>query len=135
MPVENRRYKVGLVCASSYGPRHLRPDRHDMADQLEQPSWLNEACPDWCAATHGEHDHPDDRKHVSEGMVVPAVVAALRPGPEVRRSCDLVVVMSRRVGLTETWVHIGEAEGREHRLVISQETAARLTPVLDVLPR
>lgn len=31
-----------------------------------QPTWLTEACPEWCGVTHRSDDLPDDRRHYTD---------------------------------------------------------------------
>lgn len=97
-----------------------------------RPSWLDEACPAWCAREHHEDDHPEDRQHRSRGIEVAGVVAdrdrvTMR---QVARGTELVVQRSQHLGGAESWVAISDAEARDPSLEVSAETAERLGSVL-----
>lgn len=55
----------------------------------ESPTWPA-SCPAWCQRDHLPDDHPDDRRHRSEAVTVPAV--ALRADEPI--AVDLVVYVS-----------------------------------------
>lgn len=98
----------------------------------ERPSWLQETCPRWCTRTHDEGDHPDDRVHQGEAVVVPAVLlrAALVTEADAAESAEIVVRRLRAVGSTATWVQVTEAEDTRRMLMIDEATAGRLAAAL-----
>lgn len=97
------------------------------------PSWLDGPCPDWCTRVHRESDHPEDRRHQDDGIVIAAVAGDV--GPEtlaVRpRSTELTVRRFLLVGQPDrTWWQIEESEGRSGRLILSEESARALLAAL-----
>ena|ERR1017187_2117989 len=63
------------------------------ADVTIPPYWLTGPCPDWCPSGehHGE-DHPDDRRHISEGRhITLSAEAADRTTDRVEGSVGAVV--------------------------------------------
>ena len=104
-----------------------------MADDEDAPTWLPAPCPAWCTRTHGQHDHPEDRVHRDEGVVVPAVVGRLEPVRlrYLAEPAELVVQRVRELPeAAPTWVVIAEAEGAGTTLVLSDESARRLRSAL-----
>lgn len=95
----------------------------------DRPSWLHEACPSWCTREHREDDHPEDRIHQDEGVVIAAVVGDAHPTTltVTARATELVVQRYRPIPhLTPTWVRIVEPEGGRAPLLLTEETARRL---------
>lgn len=107
---------------------------HDPPDDTGQrPSWLVGRCPPWCTRRHAEQDHPEDRLHQDDGVVVPVVVADPDPRKlrQVERASEIVLRRFREVDPTAvTWVAIREAEGVGVALTVSEESASRLGDVL-----
>jgi hypothetical protein len=104
-----------------------------MVDDEDAPTWLPAPCPSWCTGTHGRHDHPEDRLHRGEGLVVPAVVGRLETTRLRYRAEATELVVQRVRELPEdapTWVVITESEGAGSALVLSAESARRLGSVL-----
>lgn len=110
-------------------------------DASRRPDWLTEACPDWCIGEHEEHDHLEDRWHVSREARVPGLRLVERGGTAINdvdepreiaglsiASASLHVVLTARVGVPVTWVYIGD--GSRHGLTISRETVVVLAEVL-----
>lgn len=99
---------------------------------VEQPTWLHEPCPPWCARPHRERDHPDDRQHQNDAVIVSAVLFRWDgTGDLASEPAEIVVSVARPVHRGETQVFIGEAEGSEQFLRISLESAQRLSTALD----
>ncbi len=100
----------------------------------DAPTWLTERCPAWCARTHREEDHPEDRYHQSEPALFPAVAAAADTVPVTAslRPMTLGVRLGRHLGAPLTWVAVESAEARQPRLVLTEESARVL---LDELGR
>lgn len=70
-------------------------------------------CPDWCYSQHGDGLHPDDERHESEVITVPAVALALVTPPHgggpQRRSvgAEIFLALHRQSRDPETWVSLG----------------------------
>jgi hypothetical protein len=93
-----------------------------------RPSWQRAPCPAWCTRVHLEDDHPEDRLHQDDGVVIPAILADVDPVDlrKVPFATELVVQRSQTmVGDLQVWVLIGEAE-TSRRLTLSLETIPRL---------
>lgn len=100
-----------------------------------KPSWLTEECPSWCKREHEEGDHGGDRCHQSEATYLAAIVAEedTLPITASMTGMDLTVRRGRYVGDPTEWVAIEPAtDGREPRLVLTADSAARLAVVLDL---
>jgi hypothetical protein len=98
-----------------------------------QPTWLNETCPAWCIAEHGEHDHPDDREHESRRIEAPGVILTrtVTNGQIVHRveAVHLDAIRHRHVGDDQDWVYVGD---NSTWLDLSLETAKRLHSALSL---
>lgn len=104
-----------------------------MSRQARGPEWLTEECPRWCAVQHELQDHPSDRRHESAAVVVPVVeLSGGEPPPagpgDVAVAAELVVVLHRRVGASQTWVYVGD--GVDQRLELTAESCVRLVGAL-----
>jgi hypothetical protein len=97
-----------------------------MAEQ--RPTWQVDRCPSWCAVSHSEHDHPDDRVHRSLGTAVPVTARRAHLGPErVEYRVDhveLEVGASRVDGERTTWFYVGAGPGQH--IEVSLADAGRL---------
>lgn len=89
----------------------------------QQPTWLAEPCPTWCARAHEEADHPEDRFHQSSVALI-AVVAGPRSVPPnaLLRPTELSVRLGRYAGQTQTWVTLAPIEGTTPALVLTAES-------------
>lgn len=96
-----------------------------------RPSWQADPCPAWCAVEHREDDPPPDRVHDSVGRYVRVVLAESQGHAQV--SAELLVMLSRRCDETAEWVFVGEPERDGQHLVLSRESAARVTQALATL--
>jgi len=103
------------------------------ASRGARPSWLTEPCPPWCTREHHEDDHPEDRIHQDDGVVIPVVLAeidsaTMRPTP---RAVELVI---RKVGPIaddrSTWISIQETEGPDNYLLLSEQSAGLVSRTL-----
>lgn len=96
------------------------------------PTWLVEPCPWWCARTHEEDDHPEDRYHQSEPAMLPALAGAADTVPvtDSIESLDLLIRRGRYVGESLEWVLIEPAEAVRPRLMLTIESARLLLPHL-----
>jgi hypothetical protein len=94
----------------------------------ERPTWQIDPCPEWCARTHAENDHIDDRVHRSEGIAVPAVIRSKRLGATRvefdEEASHVEVGLSRTDGQREIWLYVGAGPGRE--IELSLDTASRV---------
>lgn len=104
-----------------------------MVDDEEAAGWPPSRCPSWCTRTHREHDHPEDRVHQDDGVVVPVVLGRLDPA-RLRYVADPAELVVRRVreppeGAT-AWVVVAETERAGPSLVLSDESARRLRSAL-----
>jgi hypothetical protein len=99
----------------------------DKPPRRPQPSWQTTRCPSWCTRVHHEDDHPEDRIHQDDGIVIPALLADVDPVDlrKVPRATELVVQRTQALDDPQVWVFIGEPESAR-RLVIGAETAPRL---------
>ena len=99
-----------------------------------QPSWLHEPCPAWCTREHREDDHPEDRVHQDDGVVIAAVLGDAHPTTLAvsGRPTELVVQRYRPIPRrTPTWLRIEEPEGGSRTpLLLTDETAVRLRRAL-----
>jgi len=50
---------------------HEPPQQLD--EDSEQPSWQTQPCPSWCVQRHQEDDFPEERRHQSPSITVPAL--------------------------------------------------------------
>lgn len=93
-----------------------------------RPSWLNEECPTWCRREHVEADHAEDRLHVSEAALVPAIAVSERGThlTTAMHGIDMVVWVGRYVGEAFDWLVIEPAEGRDPHIVVSLDAAVLL---------
>jgi hypothetical protein len=105
-------------------------------DDTERPSWLLAPCPSWCAQPHTEDEAEDDRRHQSEGVVVP-VVMLIQDVEEVgglqghsKEAAEFVIVATACLDDPDIWIYIGEAEGSRQRLRVSVESVRRLMAAL-----
>lgn len=108
------------------------PDEPRGATGRGLPSWQREPCPGWCARTHHEDDHVEDRYHQSEPSYVP-VLAAREPTVPITDSLeavDLVVRTGQYVGELVEWVAIEPLDLPQPRLVLSLESAHSLARAL-----
>lgn len=102
----------------------------------EQPPWLDEPCPPWCATEHRVDDHPEDRRHLSEGRHVVALMTSAPATAEGPSPVEVVVQLDQPVGGPVTWVRLAPAEalppgaGRLPRLRIDSDGARELADEL-----
>jgi hypothetical protein len=77
-----------------------------------RPAWQQDDCPAWCVVVHRDDDHPHDQKHISAVRAVPVVqLCATGPnGADARKAAELVVVLQRRDGTTDTWLYVGDGD-------------------------
>ncbi len=85
-------------------------------------------CPPWCTREHSASDHPDDRHHLDDGAIIPAVVR--NPRENSVRSTEFVVQRIRYREDTHDWVQICTTEDRSIHLTLSAETGDRLAHAL-----
>lgn len=111
-------------------------DERASSESREQsrPSWLHDPRPDWCTREHHEDDHPEDRIHQDDGVVIAANVGD--PDPLTLaitgRATELVIQRCRSTGsAVPTWVRISETEGPAG-LTLTEETAGLLQRRLNV---
>ncbi|WP_408896238.1 DUF6907 domain-containing protein [Nocardioides sp. R1-1] len=97
------------------------------------PSWLDEKCPRWCARTHCEDDHPEDRYHQSEATIFTARAGAGDDVPlnATIRPLELCIRTGRYVGERETWIVIEALEAARPRLLVTEQSARDLLHHLD----
>lgn len=109
--------------------------RHMTAGQRNRPEWQTEDCPPWCAREHLDTDHPEDRIHQTEPLIVPALRRrSLLPEDRPQRT-DIEAMLAARVGdNSPLWILIGEGE-ESALLVIDEMTARRLVDTLRALLR
>ena len=101
-----------------------------------RPSWQVDACPSWCRGDHREHDHPDDRVHRSDSVLVPVVGRRTWfEGAGMRRevqATEVDVALSRLDGECEIWLYVGS--GPAMSLDVTAESAERLVrSIVDTL--
>lgn len=96
----------------------------------DPPSWLDEPCPRWCRAPHGEQDHPDDRRHRGEARHI-EVLATTPTGAQ--QATELVVHLETVAGSRETTVRIEEAEGSGQGLTLAARNARLLATAITEL--
>lgn len=98
------------------------------------PSWLRERCPDWCTRVHLEDDHPEDRIHQDDGVVMAAVVARVEPPSHLAdpRPAEILIRRWRPVGSPQhTWVTIGDTEDARHSLHLWSKNLPELREALN----
>ena len=111
--------------------------RHAHRDPAGRPSWLTSPCPSWCTRPHREHDHPEDRRHQADGVVIPAVLGRVDPGGLSLGAQPGEIVVQRVRDLpasAPTWWVVAESELARTPLVLSHESAARLRSALPETP-
>lgn len=105
--------------------------------QETQPGWQVDPCPAWCRVRHGEHDHPDDRVHRSDGVCVPVVLRRTWfEGEGIRRDLEAAefdVALSCVDGESETLLYVGDGPSRSFDL--TADSADRLARALAELLR
>jgi len=92
------------------------------------PSWQTGPCPSWCVQQHQEEDFPDDRKHQSQIVAVPAVwldQSTLDEPADELVAGHLHLVVWQRIGTAETMVSLAD-EGYNGCFEVSFESANRL---------
>lgn len=96
------------------------------------PSWLNESCPRWCLREHGEDDHPEDREHRGDAVVISVLASGADDVAvdDLLRPTELVVQLHRRVGAVVEWVSIEPAQTRQPRLALTRGSARALADAL-----
>lgn len=97
-----------------------------------RPSWQRAPCPGWCARTHHEDDHVEDRYHQSEPSFVPVLVATQPTVPvtESLQPVDLVVRIGQYVDELVEWVAIEPIDLPQPRMVVTLESAHTLARAL-----
>lgn len=100
--------------------------------ESSRPSWLNESCPPWCLREHGEDDHPEDREHRGDAVVIGVVASGADEVAvgDLLRPTELVVQLHRRVGVAVEWVSIEPAQARQPRLALTRGSARALADAL-----
>lgn len=100
--------------------------------ESSRPSWLNESCPPWCLREHEEDDHPEDREHRGDAVVIGVVASGADEVAvgDLLRPIDLVVQLHRRVGVPVEWVSIEPAQARQPRLALTRGSARALADAL-----
>lgn len=107
--------------------------RHGHQRRSDAPSWLTSPCPPWCTRAHHEDDHPEDRRHQDDGVVVPALLGRVEPRQlaYVAHAGELVVQRVRDLPASApTWLIITESESAGGALVLSRESVGRLRAAL-----
>ncbi len=101
-----------------------------------RPSWQHDDCPPWCEGGHTEGDYPDDRVHRSEGTAIPVIARRTAVIDDhlthVVEATEIEVGLTRKIGDTDIWVHLGVEGDRAFEL--SLESATRLISSLRSLP-
>lgn len=100
--------------------------------ESSRPSWLNESCPPWCLREHEEDDHPEDREHRGDAVVISVVASGADEVAvgDLLRPTELVVQLHRRVGVGVEWVSIEPAQARHPRLALTRGSARALVDAL-----
>jgi len=99
---------------------------------LSRPEWQQQPCPEWCTVIHTDGDHPDDRSHRDDGVVVP-VIARRRyyEGDALVERIEAVqIVLGRwqRDGEEQSWRFLGIDGGGE--LELSEASFVRLADTM-----
>lgn len=93
------------------------------------PTWPPARCPAWCARPHSPQDHPEDRIHRSEAVLVPAVVTqSFLPVHAYAAEVQLFVSQPDSVG--DAWVSLLLDQEPLVQLNVTVESAARLHSAL-----
>lgn len=92
------------------------------------PSWLDEPCPAWCARSHHEDDHPEDRYHQSEPSIFPAVAGPADQVPITASlsPANLSIRAGRYVGEVSTWIAVESLDELQPRIVLAEPAAWHL---------
>jgi len=103
------------------------------AGQQNRPEWQTDDCPPWCAREHLSTDHPEDRIHQTEPLIVPALRRrSLLPEDPPERT-EIEVMLAARMGdNSPLWIHIGEGEGPA-LLIIDQASTSEVIASLQAL--
>lgn len=90
-----------------------------------RPSWQQRPCPDWCTRLHREDDHPEDRIHQDDGIVIPATIALIDPATlsRIPEQAEILVRRTQAVHHEErVWLFIGDVDLRQGITVSSEVT-------------
>lgn len=93
------------------------------------------ACPHWCRRDHHADDPVDDLLHQSGPVFVAVIHGDPRFGREAEPTPDRVVLrLMQRPGSSAVWLEAISEEGRSVELVLSAESAGRLSgAIIDLL--
>lgn len=89
------------------------------------PPWPPTRCPPWCTGEHHATDHPEDRRHRSEAVIVPVTLTE-PPTYGVVSADEWLVYGHRGHDDVTTWLSIGSAEAPPVAITMSLESAHRL---------
>jgi hypothetical protein len=91
-------------------------------------------CPAWCRRHHGRADHPEDRLHQSDPLLVPVVLGDLHLSHGAGARADsLVLRLVQPVDASTAWLEAVPEEGRSAYLLVTAESARRLAEAMTSL--
>lgn len=102
---------------------------HTSTQKPAVPEWLTEVCPAWCCGDHSGQDHPVDRVHFSDPVLVPVIERVRtvdRVGLEVvpvPTATEASLMLVQGVGDDDVWISIST---ETHLLEVSAESLRRL---------
>lgn len=100
---------------------------------MDRPEWQQSECPPWCTVTHADADHPDDRAHRDDGLMIPALFRVRRFSNEVLveqiEAGHLVIGRWQRDGDAQIWRTLGDDHGTE--IELDEQSFQRILAALD----
>lgn len=102
---------------------------------VERPEWLDQPCPSWRHGDHSGQDFREDRKHLSDQVLVPVITQGRAPGwwhvpGDVVEAEEMSIAIYRRVGERETWLVI---DNDRQNVEVCLESARRFSDELAAL--
>ena len=94
------------------------------------PSWLAEGCPAWCTREHHEDDHPEDRRHQSDGTLIAVHESTTAIPVGSARSVEVAAYLDQPVAEGTCWLRVESLDSPGMRLALTVESARSLTGLL-----
>ena len=94
------------------------------------PSWLAEGCPAWCTREHHEDDHPEDRRHQSDGTLIAVHESTTAIPVGSARSVEVAAYLDQPVAEGTCWLRVESLDSPRMRLALTAESARSLAGLL-----
>lgn len=93
-------------------------------------SWLDTPCPPWCQRIHQPDDHPDDRRHQSEGHLLALTLSDRMPPRAPQAQEEVVLLADHGPGEQEIWIRLESVESPSVRLALTADSARDLADAI-----